>query len=51
MFGPIIDLGVIDLSFLTDAITGVVPQILPTVLVIQGIRKAVGFAVGMVRGA
>lgn len=49
--GPVIDLSGVDFTPLTTAITQVVPQVLPVVVGILGIRKALSFMMGCIRGA
>ncbi len=48
---PIIDLSGVDFAPLTAAITQVVPQVLPVVVTVLGIRKAISFMIGCIRGA
>lgn len=45
-----IDLTGVDFTPLTDAITAVVPQVLPVVVTVLGIRKAISFMMGCIRG-
>lgn len=47
----IIDLSGVDFSPLTEAITQIVPEILPVVVGILGIRKALSFMMSCIRGA
>lgn len=48
---PTIDLSSIDFSPLTKAISDAVPVALPVVVGVVGIRKAISFVMGLVRGA
>lgn len=43
--------GSIDISPITSAISDAVPVVLPVIVGIAGIRKAVSFVVGMIRSA
>lgn len=47
---PIIDLTGVDFSGLTAAITGMVPAIMPVVVSVLGIRKAISFMMSCIRG-
>ncbi len=46
----VIDLSSVDFTPLTNAITQVVPQVLPVVVTVLGIRKAISFMMGCIRG-
>lgn len=48
---PSIDWGTINIQPIVDAISDAVPAILPAIIGIAGIRKAVSFVVGMIRSA
>lgn len=48
---PTLDLSGVDFSGLTTTIMSVIPAVLPVVVTIAGIRKAISFMMGMVRGA
>lgn len=48
---PVINWGTIDISPITTAISEAVPVVLPVVIGIAGVRKAVSFVVGMIRSA
>lgn len=48
---PTLDLSGVDFSGLTTTIMSVIPAVLPVVVTIVGIRKAISFMMGMVRGA
>lgn len=46
-----IDMSSVDFSVVMDEIVGLIPQVLPGVFIILGIRKGISFVMGMVRGA
>lgn len=46
-----INWGTIDISPITSAISAAVPSVLPAVIGIVGIRKAISFVMGMIRSA
>lgn len=46
----VIDVSSVDFSGLTNAITSMVPQILPVAVTILGIRKAISFMMSTIRG-
>ena len=46
----VINLSGVDFTPLTNAITQVVPQVLPVVVTVLGIRKAISFMMGCIRG-
>lgn len=46
----VIDLSTIDFSGLTTAITGIVPQVMPVVVTVLGVRKAISFMMSCIRG-
>lgn len=48
---PSISWGTIDISPITSAISDAIPVVLPAVIGIAGIRKAVSFVIGMLRSA
>ena len=48
---PTLDLSGVDFSGLTTTIMSVIPAVLPVVVTIAGIRKAISFMMGMGRGA
>lgn len=47
---PTIDLSNVDFTGLTSAITGMVPAIMPVVVSVLGIRKAISFMMSCIRG-
>lgn len=46
----LINLSGVDFTPLTQAITGIVPEVLPVVVTVLGIRKAISFMMGCIRG-
>ncbi len=46
----LIDVSSVDFSGLTSSITSMVPQVLPVAVTIIGIRKALSFMMGTIRG-
>ena len=47
---PTIDLTGVNFDGLVSAITNAVPQVLPVVVTVVGIRKAISFIIGTIRG-
>lgn len=47
---PVIDVTGVDFSGLTAAITGIVPTVLPVVVSVLGVRKAISFMMSCIRG-
>ena len=47
---PTIDLSGVNFDGLVTAITNAVPQVLPVVVTVVGIRKAISFIIGTIRG-
>lgn len=47
---PVIDVSSVDFTGLTNAITSMVPQVLPVAVTVLGIRKAISFMMSTIRG-
>lgn len=47
---PVVDFSGVDLTGLTASITGCIPQVLPVAVTMVGIRKAISFFLGTIRG-
>ena len=47
---PAIDVSSVDFTGLTNAITSMVPQVLPVAVTVLGIRKAISFMMSTIRG-
>lgn len=47
---PVVDFSGVDLTGLTSSITGCIPQVLPVAVTMVGIRKAISFFLGTIRG-
>ena len=47
---PVIDVSSVDFTGLTNAITSMVPQVLPVSVTVLGIRKAISFMMSTIRG-
>lgn len=47
---PVVDFSGVDLSGLTASIVAVVPQVMPVAVTMVGIRKAISFFLGTIRG-
>lgn len=47
---PTISLTGVDFSPLVNAITSIVPEVMPVVVTVLGVRKAISFMMGCIRG-
>lgn len=47
---PVIDVSSVDFTGLTNAITSMVPQVLPVAVTVLSIRKAISFMMSTIRG-